>query len=67
MAEVCQRMTKAKDMMHTQWLKATKNNEELTARLQQVEAKLQEPAEHLQKCDYVGILHVPDKHLWDQL
>ena len=32
-----------------------------------MEAKLQEPAEHLQKCDYVGILHVPDKHLWDQL
>ena len=47
MAEVCQRMTKAKDMMHTQWLKATKNNEELTARLQQVEAKLQEVAERL--------------------
>ena len=66
-AEVSKRTTKAPDLMYTEWSTTQKTNEELSARLQQVEAKLKEADEHLQTCDYVGIPHVPDRQLWDQL
>ena len=52
-------------MMHMEWSAAKKTNEELSARLQQAEAKLKEPDERLQTCDYAGIPYVQEKQLWD--
>ena len=67
MAEACKRATKAADQMHIEWLATKKSNEELSAWLQQIEEKLREAKEHIQTCDFLGIPHVLDKKLWDQL
>ena len=53
--------------MHTKWLATKKSNEDLSAWLHQVEARLQEANEHLRTCHFAGIPHVPHKELWDQL
>ena len=67
MAEACQRATTATDHMHTQWSTLKKSNEELSDRLQQMEEKMKEINDHMEKYDFAGIPHIPGKQLWDQL
>ena len=58
---------KATVVLHTQWSEAHKENEALTARLQQTEDQLKAEQVPPPTDNLAGIPHVPDKELWQQL